>query len=178
MNDAPFPVAWVEPSDRLYSGRMGFAMAPGRRDHESGVQHARNLSHDLQSLRAQGVETLVSLLPDAELEMLGIATLEAAADAVGLQLLRLPIVDGGVPSDEQAHLLHALLTRNAAALAAGDTVVYHCRAGQGRSGTLAALTLCNFGVEAEAAIDAIRHANPKAIETEEQANRVRSVAVR
>jgi protein-tyrosine phosphatase len=177
MTTTPYPVAWVEASDRLNLGRLGFAMAPGRRDFEAGVQHARDLHADLHALQAHGVDTLVSLLPDAELQLLGIGALEAGCAANGLQLVRLPIEDGGVPNAAQAAPLQALLLQVAQALQAGGTVVYHCRAGQGRSGTLAALTLCQLGMAPQAAIDAIRRANPKAIETDVQAERVRAAAV-
>ena len=54
------------------------------------------------------------------------------------------------------------------ALASGDNVVLHCLAGLGRTGTVAARLLIEFGMEPAAAILRVRDARPGAIQTRKQ----------
>jgi len=55
-----------------------------------------------------------------------------------------------------------------AILRAGFDVVFHCRGGLGRAGTMAAKTLVEFGLHPDWAIDELRRVRPGAIETQEQ----------
>ena len=55
----------------------------------------------------------------------------------------------------------------------GAEVVIHCLGGLGRTGTIAARILVEFGIEADDAIKAVREARPGAIETVGQAEYVR-----
>jgi ADP-ribosyl-[dinitrogen reductase] hydrolase len=50
----------------------------------------------------------------------------------------------------------------------GGSILIHCRGGLGRSGSIAARLLVELGMDAQTAIDAVRHARPGAIETHEQ----------
>ena len=50
----------------------------------------------------------------------------------------------------------------------GDNVLVHCRGGLGRSGTIAALLLIEFGVPNDQAIIKVRNARPGAIDIAEQ----------
>jgi ADP-ribosyl-[dinitrogen reductase] hydrolase len=52
--------------------------------------------------------------------------------------------------------------------------ITHCRGGLGRAGLVAALLLIETGLEAEAAIRAVRAARPGAIETAAQERYVRA----
>jgi protein-tyrosine phosphatase len=170
--DDSLEVAWVTPGDLgLLSGRarLGVLPAPGRRD------WARNLDHDLAQLRADGVQVLVTLLPDVELRELGIADIEARAEASGIRSLRLPIGDFGVPEVGAARRLLADIVGH---LGADETVAVHCRAGYGRSGLMAAATLVELGAEPGAAIAAVRRVRPGAVETAAQAAFVAQLADR
>jgi len=160
----PYEVGWVEVDDVL--GRLGIAMAPGRHDRAGAVTWWRDLHADLRRLRhVHRADLLVTLLTDEELRDLGIANLSDELDVHGLEAARLAIRDGGVPAPQQAdgarELLHAAVRR----LRHGHTVVVHCRAGQGRSGMLAAMALAVLGVPPGEAIARVRAVQPRAVET-------------
>ena len=51
---------------------------------------------------------------------------------------------------------------------AGQRIVFHCRGGLGRSGTLASITLLHIGYSAEDAMKTVRKHRPGAIENSTQ----------
>ncbi len=165
--DAPQRVDWVE--EGLLAGHLGLTMAPGRRDRGQAGQWARSLERDLNSIAMSGVKLLVCLVPDAELgrilerEPEGYRT---RAQALGMRVRSLPFPDGGIPMVDLAvplveELLHAA--------SAGENVAVHCRAGLGRSGTIAACTLVAAGMDPDGAIAAVRRARgPATVERGDQ----------
>jgi protein-tyrosine phosphatase len=160
----PFAVAWVEVDG--VAGRLGIAMAPGRHDRVGATSWWRDLHADLRRLRhVHRVHALVTLLTDDELRDLGIANLASALEVHGVESLRLPIRDGGVPTASQADALMALVQAIVRRLRDGRTVVAHCRAGQGRSGLVAAIALAVLGCPPAQAIERVRMAQPRAVET-------------
>ena len=58
-------------------------------------------------------------------------------------------------------------------LTEGGRIVLHCRGGLGRTGTIAARLLVEFGIDTRAAIAAVRRVRPGAIQTREQEEYVR-----
>ncbi len=172
----PYPVAWI-PLPAVM-GRLGIGMAPGRCDRTADAVWARDLHADLRRLRhVHKVHTLVTLLTDEEIDALGIGELGEAVAVHGIEHLRLAIKDGTAPSAEQEDatmaLLHALVQR----LEDGRTVVAHCRAGQGRSGTVAAMVAAALGETPSAAIARVRDVVPRAVETVVQEASVADAAV-
>ena len=65
-------VDWVE-SPHLGPGRLGMTICPGRQDRD------RNLEADLARLRAEGVDRLLCLSTDAELDWAGVPELGSRA---------------------------------------------------------------------------------------------------
>lgn len=172
----PYEVAWV-PLPGV-PGRLGIAMAPGRCDRTADATWRRDLHADLRRLRhAHRADVLVTLLPDTELDALGIADLAEAVAAHDLEHLRLPVRDGAAPAPDQEDaalaLVHAVVRR----LQDGRSVVVHCRAGQGRSGTLAAVVAAALGDPPSAAIARVRAVVPRAVETHPQEVYVADAAV-
>lgn len=171
----PIEVGWIaEPFDRL-----GITMAPGKRASSlSGAPWRRDLELDLLRLRYfHRVDTLVCLLPDAEMEALGIRRYEERARAHGMEVLRLPIPDGRTPSDAVA--VRSLVRAVRARLEAGRRVVVHCRGGLGRAGTISGCVLVGSGVAPEAALELlVRARGPSCPENEAQRAFVRSFAAR
>jgi protein-tyrosine phosphatase len=150
-------------------GRIGLSACPGlRRDPGLPLDASTALDADLAALTDWGARSLVTLLPDRELELLGLSALGEQATAHGLGWRHLPITDGCAPGSafEQAWRwvgpeLHALLDADA-------RIVVHCRAGIGRTGTVAARLLVERGMAPTAAIQAVRRARPGAVENPEQ----------
>jgi ADP-ribosylglycohydrolase/protein-tyrosine phosphatase len=141
-------------------GRVGLTLAPGKRDDV----WERDLVADVERLRETfGTSVLISLVGDAELQLLGIPDLDRVARTRGVRVCQLPVEDGGVPENAEGVVR---LVRMALAVAeAGETVVVHCRGGLGRSGLFAACCLIALGHEPAAAIRIVRAVRPGAVET-------------
>lgn len=160
----PIEVGWV-PLEGV-AGQLGLAMAPGRQERSGRAPWHRDLHSDLRRLRHRfHVHTLVTLLPEDEVQELNLQELSDALETHGIEQLRLPIRDGSVPSPYQTDDLLELLRSVLKRLNDGRHVVLHCRAGQGRSGTVAALIGVALGLRPEEAIERVRSVQPRAVET-------------
>ena len=160
----PFAVGWVDAEG--LPGHLGIAMAPGRHDRAGASTWWRDLHADLRRLRhTHRIHTLVTLLTEEELRDLGIANLPDALDVHGIERLWLPIRDGSVPTPQQTDEAMALLRAVMDRLEDGHTVVVHCRAGQGRSGMVAAMVLAAMGATPSEAIARVRQVQARAVET-------------
>ena len=158
----PIRVAFVPEAISSTPGRLGMTFAPGKKD---GWWN-RDLATDLARLRdVYHTDRLVSLVEQHELRMLQIEPLVERATALGIEVIRFPIVDVSIPElDPALELAHDLI----AGLRAGRCTVVHCRGGIGRAGTIAACTLVAGGASVDGAIVAVRAARPGTIETDEQ----------
>jgi len=148
-------------------GRLGLTAAPGFRWPFSGEPPDRSLPDDLRELCQQHrARVLVTLLEEGEMRRLGLADLRREASRAGLTSLWLPIADMSVPRSARAAV--ALVAETLRCLARGETVVVHCLAGLGRSGTFAACCLVASGWEAPDAVRLVREVRPGAIQVAEQ----------
>ncbi|MBK6528919.1 MAG: cyclin-dependent kinase inhibitor 3 family protein [Deltaproteobacteria bacterium] len=163
----PLRCSFLPPEATGLPGKLGLTMCPGRRQHAiSGIRWKRDLAADLDRLaEVEGVNVLVTLVEDDELERLGASNLRAWAERQRMDVLRLAIPDAGIPSVGDAR---RLVTRIVDALRTGRSVCIHCAAGLGRSGTIAACVLVALGQEAEEAVRTVRAARPGAIENDRQ----------
>jgi protein-tyrosine phosphatase len=155
------PVAFLPQQAHGLPGRIGFSPAPGRWPHDSRLEPAQRLGADLACLRDTcGAGVLVTLLEEEEMGRIGLGDLLDGARSAGLETLWFPIRDDTAPSNigEVAQLVGRVLEH----LAAGRTVVIHCHAGIGRSGTLAACCLVGAGVDPRRAIELVREGRPGA----------------
>lgn len=151
-------------------GRIGMTHCPGRcRPDGRGRAWQRNLAQDVAAIRAAGFGTVLSLVDDAELDTLGAAGLGHAIRQAGLHLLQFPIHDFGVPDAQAQPVWRGVQAQVLARLRAGESVLVHCAAGLGRTGTMVAVLLKALGDAPGVAIDRVREARPGTIETEDQA---------
>ncbi len=133
----------------------------------------RNLGTDLQQIRDWGAAAVVSLLEPAELGWLQVPHLGQEVERHGMKWLHIPIKDGGVPDDEAERIWAEVGPRIRGLLQEGQRVLFHCRAGHGRSGMMAARLLVELGWSAESAISEVRRVRPGAIEGAAQQAAVR-----
>ena len=131
----------------------------------------------LASYRQLGVRLVVSLLPGHEMATLGLQSLGQRCEAADMAWANCPIDDFAHPGPEFekqwqkiARALHAFLNT-------GQGVALHCRAGLGRTGTVAARILIERGMSAALAIQLVRQARPGSIETASQEDYLRHLAM-
>jgi protein-tyrosine phosphatase len=145
------------------SGRLEVSHAPGGSDFfvDEGCAYfeARNVAIDLKEARAQGVDVVVSLLESVTPEY------QRACESAGIRLHHQPIEDFGVPDFASTR---DTVSKIKAALDAGETVLVHCRSGQGRSGTILSCLVTTLGMTPAQAINYVRAYRKHAVETKEQ----------
>jgi protein-tyrosine phosphatase len=103
------------------------------------------LERSIRRLRAAGIDIVVSLLTDDQIQWQELEREGELCAAHGIELRRLPIEDHRVPADRGAAIelcrdLHDQLRT-------GRAAAVHCLAGIGRSGMITALTLCLAGFD-------------------------------
>jgi protein-tyrosine phosphatase len=151
------------------SGLIGMAHCPGRsRADAQGFLVTRSLADDVHTIRTAGFATVLTLLPDHELQALDAGDLGAQVEQAGMRWQQFPIQDFGVPDSSRQQAWGALQAELLEQLQSGEQVLVHCAAGLGRTGTMVALLLTAMGIEAEAAIAMVRKARPGTIETQAQ----------
>lgn len=111
------------------------------------------LEDEVRSLRAAGVDVLVSLLTREEVEELELLDEAASCAAGSMEFVSFPFADRGVPASEAETL--ALVRRLAALVAGGKAVAVHCRQGVGWSALVAACVLASLGERPSAAFERI-----------------------
>lgn len=112
--------------------------------------------------RSGGLKVVVCLTPRDEIEELSpdyaAAILRGGAP---YEWMHLPVPNFGVPPD--AAKFREAIRRIAARLQAGESVLMHCAAGMGRTGSAAACVLKALGLRTDEALDRVRAAgsNPQ-----------------
>ena len=151
------------------TGLLGLCACPGgRRSFVPGGDPHGDLLRDIASIRDFGARGVVSLVEERELAMLGVHALPVELRRAGLWWIHLPIVDMGIPGPIFESRWEEEAIRIRSALAGGEHVVLHCFAGLGRTGTVAARLLIEFGLEPAAAILRVRSSRRGAIQTRKQ----------
>jgi ADP-ribosylglycohydrolase len=153
-------------------GRAGMTFLPGKRylGYYKGPQW-RDLDSDVASLRAQGVDVLLLLVEDHELERCRVAHISEAMAEYGITLVRHPVRDPLTPSDDAAY--RRTVADVAQRVRAGASLAVACRGGLDRAGMTAACLLREAGLDAEAAIDRVHQARRHTLTMPEQLAYVR-----
>lgn len=113
---------------------------------------ARPRPGDLDWLRAQGVTAVLSLT-------------ERPPDLQGFKVHHIPVVDMTSPTLEQVRDAVGFIRR---VVDGGGSVVTHCTAGMGRTGTILAAYLVGEGFPVQEALRRVRELRPGSVETLEQ----------
>lgn len=125
------------------------------------------LQDEIRSLRASGVDVLVSLLTREEVAELDLMDEPRCCAVSGIEFISFPFLDRGIPAS--IHDVLALVRRLATLMAAGKGLAIHCRQGVGRSALVAACVLVTLGDRPETAFDRIAKARGRSVpDTPEQ----------
>jgi protein-tyrosine phosphatase len=123
---------------------------------------------DLRALSAAGVRLLLTLLADDELARLGASRLVGGCNELRIDWTQCPIEDFEAPGTAFESDWRTTAARVHARLDRGERIGIHCRAGLGRSGTVAARILVERGLAPAQAIAWVRQHRRGAIETPAQ----------
>ena len=173
----PLYVNWVEPSTvpaaAGWMGRLGMSILAGKKTQGIAGLHWRDVEADITRLAEhEHVATYVLLVEDHELVDTKTTAIAEACAVQGIELVRFPVADHGVPGDQTAYA--ALLAVVDERLRAGRNVLVTCKGGLGRTGTAVACLLRDAGLASDEAIAVTRRARHGAIDHGAQEAFVRS----
>jgi ADP-ribosylglycohydrolase len=153
-------------------GALGLTFLPGKRylGYYSGP-HWRDLDSDAASLRQQGIDALVLLVEDKELRRCQVMDIGSVLPAYGVELVRFPIVDPELPSDDAAY--RRLISDLVRQIRGGARVAIACRGGLDRTGMTAGCLLREAGLGPDEAIDRVHAARDHTLTLPHQARYVR-----
>lgn len=148
---ATAPQAYVGPREFrwLLPGRLGGMPRPGI---------VATIEEDLAGLRRLGVDVLGTIEETATVD-------PKALREGGIEPLHFPLEDMTAPTEDVCANWCAELNVR---IESGKVIALHCRAGQGRTGTLLACYLIFLGASAVEALDRVRGINPKWVSSDEQ----------
>ncbi len=150
-------------------GQAGMTHCPGRnRIDILGRRWNRDLGADLRSIEAWEARALVSLIEEHEFAWLGVPDLATQIRRHRFDWYQLPIRDTRAPGGDFARAWAKYGTPISQYLQDGGKIVVHCAGGLGRTGTLVARLLVDFGMSPAEAIETVRRARPGAIESSAQ----------
>jgi ADP-ribosyl-[dinitrogen reductase] hydrolase len=160
-----------------YRGILGMTLCPGKKGPSSLGQYTwdRDLLADTARIANWGADVWLCLMEPEELSQWGVESLPRVASAVS-QFFLLPITDVQAPDERFESAWAQVCPIVQASLRAGRKVLIHCRGGLGRTGTIAARLLVEFGLSPHQAIRQVRAARHGAIETSGQEAYVRGLA--
>ena len=149
----------------VLNGHVGLTQCPGQQ--VGGRVGPRDLEADISAIKAWGADIVISLVEAQEFDHLGVADLPGKLGSA-FDWHHLPIADMQPPDARFERAWTELAPQVVQCLADGGHILLHCRAGLGRSGTVAARILIEQGEAAPRAMARVRAARPGAIETRRQ----------
>ena len=134
------------------------------------------LQSDIERLKREGIDTLVSLLTPEENRELGLDQEAVVCTDLGMTFHNFPIPDRQTPESTSAFLAFARAVH--AEARSGRAVAAHCRACIGRSSVLLATLMRMEGFTTEEVFDRISHARGLTVpDTEDQVSWVTRLPV-
>jgi len=129
-------------------------------------RYPRLNNSDIGILTNNKIRVVISLLHNKEVFNFDPVLVNSIYQSYGIRFLNFPIPDMDVPKMELAWEFIPKI----AEMLMRDNVLIHCLAGKGRSGTIAACVLMQYGYTSEQAIKIVRRQRFGAISTIEQEN--------
>ena len=164
----PIYVNWIETSRTGTAGKLGMTLCPGRKGIGRTARYERELESDFSQLKKHKLDVIVPLIEDFEFKELKITEYFDLANDFKFEPIWFPIRDGGTPKSirKTRSLVAELVTH----LRYGRNVVLHCKAGQGRTGAIAACVLSDLGYLPADAIAVVRGTRKGTVENFNQEN--------
>jgi ADP-ribosylglycohydrolase/protein-tyrosine phosphatase len=154
---------------QLCHGRLGLIFCPGKKGKSVfGKPWERDLQVDLEAVCQWGASTIITVMEESELAMLGVKELSSQGPSRGINWVHLPVQDLKAPDQKAEKVWSDVSPHLVTRLANGEKILIHCRGGLGRTGTIAAMLLMENGSSCSEAVKIVRAARPGAIETLEQ----------
>ena len=157
---------YIQPKD--VKGKIFLTCFPGRNGKKISFKEDIFLE-ELNNFSSQNSNTIVTLVEDNEIEKLcDKKFFVRKIYSHNLKWIHMPIVDLKAPDHkfiDKWQTIKVLLKND---LIEGKNIILHCMGGKGRSGTIAAILLIEFGEKHKEAIEIVREKRKGAIETIEQ----------
>jgi len=131
------------------------SMCPGRQNHSNW---SRDLDMDIQVLSNLGVEVVVTLMTQAELEKMKLSHLPEVIKQAVMESIYFSITDKWLPNsiDDFIRVVYAVIDQ----IKLGRKIVVHCNGGKGRTGLLVVACLIQLGLSQTDATNIIRKVRP------------------
>jgi len=169
-------ITWIPLKDIFFNefhysqnfGKLGLCGCPGTLlDSDKQIIGIENT---LKIFKNHQIDIIVSLLETSELKLLGCDNLTKEIKLNNFVWFHFPITDFDIPTKNSLSELNLLLSELEKFLKKEKNIIIHCKAGLGRTGTIASLLLTQLGLSTKNAVHYIRKYRPGSIDTNEQKN--------
>lgn len=151
------------------AGALGLTFCPGKKQPNAMTgSWARDIALDIATIKSWGADAVISLLEHFEYEELQVTKLPEIYQREFKVWYDLPIQDKYAPDQHWLDNWLAIRGGICAGLNDGKKIMIHCKGGFGRTGTVAAMILMDFGYSAADAITTCRNARELSVETPAQ----------
>jgi protein-tyrosine phosphatase len=128
----------------------------------------RDINLDVATIKSWGADAIISLLEDFDYEELQVPELPAVYQREFKIWHNLPIQDKNAPDQDWLKNWLSVREQIRTQLNNGEKIMIHCEGGFGRTGTVAAMILMDFGYSVTDAIIECRKARELSVETSVQ----------
>ena len=152
-----------------FTGKIILTSFPGLND--QGKFDELNFLNQLNLFSKNQCSSITSFVEDKEFDLL--CNKKLFVEKIyknNLNWYHLPIADLAAPNKDFKYKWETTKVLLKNELLEGKNVVFHCRGGKGRAGTIAAILLIDLGHEKKEAIQLVRKRRKGAIETKAQEN--------
>ena len=157
---------YIQPKD--VKGKIFLTCFPGRNGKKISFKEDIFLE-ELNNFSSQNSGTIVTLVEDKEIEKLcDKKFFVRKIYSHNLKWIHMPIVDLKTPDQKFMNKWQTIKVLLKNDLIEGKNIILHCMGGKGRTGTIAAILLIEFGEKHEEAIKIVREKRKGASETKKQ----------